>query len=323
MQAAFIRATGGTDRIEFGTLPVPRPGPTDLLVSMEASAVNHVDLLVRSGAYPTHTPFPFIIGRDLVGTVVMAGSGIGQFKAGDHIWCNSLGHARRQGAFAEYAVVPSDRAYPLPRNVTPAAAAPILHTGATAVIGLMREAKLQAGETIFVGGGAGGVGSAVLQLAAISGARIVASCAQADMAWCSANGADVVIDYQAADLYEQIASAAPAGIDVWWDTSGHYDLERTLPLLTTGARVVVMAGIDASISLPVGALYTRDVSLHGFAISNASVADLADAARVINVMLSTGRLSARIGATYHLADARLAHEAMEHHAVQGRILIVP
>src|SRR5699024_11541043 len=66
MRAAYVRSLGGPENIEVGSLPVPRPGPTDLVVRMLASEVNHVDLFVRSGAYPTHTPFPFVIGRDVV-----------------------------------------------------------------------------------------------------------------------------------------------------------------------------------------------------------------------------------------------------------------
>ncbi|BCT74390.1 hypothetical protein SCMU_02320 [Sinomonas cyclohexanicum] len=159
MQAAFVRELGGTDRIEIGQLPVPEVGPTDVLVRMEASAVNHVDLFVRSGAYQTKTPFPFVIGRDLVGTVAAAGLGVVGFAPGDRVWTNSLGHAGRQGAFSEYAVVAEDRLYPLPDGVDPTAAAPVLHAAATAYMGLVREACLQPGETVFVAGGGGAVGA--------------------------------------------------------------------------------------------------------------------------------------------------------------------
>ncbi len=109
MRAAFIRATGGVEQIEVGELPVPRPGPTDVLVRMAAGGLSHVDLFVRSGAYRTHTPFPFVIGRDLVGTVVEPGPGVASHKVGGRVWCNSLGYHGRQGALAEYAVVADDR----------------------------------------------------------------------------------------------------------------------------------------------------------------------------------------------------------------------
>src|SRR5699024_6878358 len=119
MRAAYIEQVGAVGNIRFGELPVPRPGPTDVLVKMLASGVNHVDLFVRSGAFQTHTPFPFVIGRDLVGTVVTPGGGVHQFQPGDRVWCNSLGHDGRQGAIAEYAVVPAERLYPLPNDVAP------------------------------------------------------------------------------------------------------------------------------------------------------------------------------------------------------------
>ena len=203
MRAAFICQTGGPDRIEVGPLPTPRPGPTDVIVRMTASEVNHVDLFVRSGAYATHTPFPFVIGRDLVGTVVETGAGVNGFAPGDRVWCNSLGHHGRQGAFAEYAAVASDRLYRLPERVDPARAAPVLDTAATAHLGLVREARLRLGETILVGGAGGGVGSAVVQLATGMGARAIATASPSDEQWCRSCGADAVMDYHDDNLSAQ------------------------------------------------------------------------------------------------------------------------
>jgi hypothetical protein len=105
MRAAYVTELGAADAIRVGELPVPAAGPTDVLVRVEVVAVNPVDTMVRSGAYPTPTPFPFVIGRDLVGTVAVAAPGAAGFAPGDRVWCNSLGHGGRQGSFAEYAVV--------------------------------------------------------------------------------------------------------------------------------------------------------------------------------------------------------------------------
>ncbi len=322
MRAAFVRSLGSADLIEVGELPVPRPGPTDVLVRMEASETNYVDLFVRSGQYRTRTPFPFVIGRDLVGTVVEAGPGAG-FRVGDRVWTNSLGHAGRQGAFAEYAVVAGERLYRLPAGVEPRTAAPVLHTAATAALGLFRRARVRAGDTVFVGGAGGGVGTAVVQLAVGAGARVVATASPRDAEWCRSCGAGVVVDYHAADALGQIREACPEGVDIWWDTSGHHDFEASLPLVRQGGSVVVMAGMGATPVLPVGALYTRDLHLHGFAISNASVEDLSDTARLINRFLSAGRLPARVAEILPLADAARAHRMLEGGQVRGRILIRP
>lgn len=324
MHAAFIRETGGIDTIQFGELPVPHPGPTDVLVQLQASAVNHVDLFVRSGAYRTHTPFPFVIGRDLVGTVRACGAGVDTFTPGDAVWCNSLGHHGRQGAYAEYAVVPADRLYRLPAGVQPESAAAVLHTAGTAYLGLVREARAQAGETLFLEGGGGGVGSAILQMARTLGLRVMTSASTQDEAWCRALGANEVLDYHRPDLYEAVRRASPEGIDLWWDTSGHNRFAQCLPLLNQGARILLMSGLQGSEpALPVGALYTRDIRVCGFAISNASTADLAQAARFINRQLAAGALRSRIGATYWLADAAQAQAALAAGQVRGRILVLP
>lgn len=324
MRAAFIRATGGVERIEYGELPVPLPGPTDVLVRLEASEANHVDCFVRSGAYATDLPFPFVIGRDLVGTVVATGSGVTRFVPGERAWCNSLGHHGRQGAWSEYVAVAEERLYALPEGVDVRACAAVLHGGGTAALGLQR-AALVAGETLFVEGGGGAVGSAVIQTAHETGARVLASAAPGDEHWCRASGADVFFDYHAPDLYQQVAAAAPDGIHVWWDTSGHNRFAAVLPQLAMRGRVVLMSGLQGGSDpvLPVGALYTRDITVHGFAISNASVAELASAATTINRLLAAGTLRGRIGATHRLADAARAHTELETGKVHGRIVIVP
>jgi len=323
MRAAYVRSLGGPENIEVGSLPVPRPGPTDLVVRMLASEVNHVDLFVRSGAYPTHTPFPFVIGRDVVGTVVATGAGVSDLRPGDRVWSNSLGVGGRQGTFAEYVLIPAERAYRLPENVAAEDAAVVLHGAATAQIGLFRRAKLRPGQTVFVAGGGGAVGSAVAQIAADAGARVVASASADDQQWCRSCGAEHVIDYRDPQLYQRIAEATPQGIDLWWDNSGRHDFDSALPLLNEGATMVLMSGMQARPVLPVGQVYTREVTIRGFAISNAGVDDLAEAAATINRMLAAGDLRGRAARTYTIDQARQAHETISTERLRGRILIHP
>src|SRR5699024_5019691 len=104
MRAAVVRELGSTSAIHIEQVPVPAPSPPDALVRVLASEVNHVDVFVVTGAYPTPTPFPFVVGRDLVGEVVAAGEGAGSLRVGERVWTNGLGYAGRQGALAEYAL---------------------------------------------------------------------------------------------------------------------------------------------------------------------------------------------------------------------------
>jgi len=156
------------------------------------------------------------------------------------------------------------------------------------------------------------------------GAHVIATAAPQDHAWVRGQGAQAVFDFHLKDLYGLVREAAPDGIDVWWDTSGHNNFAQCLPLLAMGGRAIVMSGLRGrDPSLPVGEMYTRDVALHGFAISNASVQDLALAAVNINRMMANGKLKARVGAIFRLADAAKAHAATASRSMRGRIVVVP
>ncbi|MGP9501099.1 NADPH:quinone reductase [Specibacter sp. AOP5-B1-6] len=324
MHAACVDALGPADSINYERLPVPQLGPTDVLVAVEAVTANPVDTFVRSGAYPTPTPFPFVIGRDLVGTVAASGAGVVGFAVGDLVWCNSLGHDGRQGSFAQYAAVPADRLYHVPDGVDPVQMVGVAHMAATAWLGLFRHARLGLGDTVYIGGGAGNVGDAAVRLAAAAGAQVIASASGAGLERAQSAGAAIVVDYRDPDMVEQVRSAAPGGLDVHWDTSGHHDLDAAVGLMARGGRILLTAaGPQTRVPLPVSATYTHDVTLIGFAISNATVTDLAAAAAVLNWSLARGALTARIADTMTLAQAAEAHHRLENGGVSGRLILKP
>lgn len=261
VHAAYSTELGSPDVIVYGELPRPVPGPTDVLVRVEAVAVNQVDTFVRSGAYRTPTPFPFVLGRDLVGTVAEVGPGATGFGVGERVWSHSLGHAGRQGVTAGYGVVGADRLYHLPDGVDPARAAAVLHPVATAHLALFRHAGLKPGETVLVVGGAGNVGRVATALARTAGARVLAVARAETAPECHEAGAAAVVDHRDHDATEQLRRLAPGGVDVHLDTSGHPDLDAALSLVGHGARIVLMAGLTARPVLPVGAVYPRDISM--------------------------------------------------------------
>jgi NADPH:quinone reductase-like Zn-dependent oxidoreductase len=322
MRAAFITELGPPENIHIGDLPTPPVSARDVLVHTRALAVNYVDTLIRSGRYRTPTPFPFIIGRDLVGDVVEVGRGVAEFAVGDAVWCNSLGYGGRHGSFAEYAVVPQDRLYRLPDGADPASTVALLHPAATAYLGLFREARLRDGETIVVSGAGGAVGSATVQFAAASGARVVATARAEDAEWCLSAGAHAVFDYSDPDLWSRIAAATPAGVDIFFETSRHYAFEQTLPLLAHGGRFVLITGIGSTVPVPLEQLYLRDASLRGFVISNATITDLANAAEAINDGIKRHVLRVRIGTTLPMEQSVEAHRMMER-GTRGRIVVTP
>ncbi len=327
MRAAYITELGSADEIRVGELPRPTPGPTDVLVRVEALAVNPVDTFVRSGAYRTPTPFPFVVGRDVVGSVVSAGPGAVGFAPEQRVWSNSLGHGGRQGPFAEYAVVPADRLYHLPDGVDPVAAVSVLHPVATAELALFHHGRLQFGETVYVGGAAGNVGTALVQLAVQGGAHVIASAGAEDLARVRSLGAATVVDYRDPSLPSRLRDAAPGGVDIACDTSGRMEMTTAVDLLALRGRLVLLAGARFSTPLPVRALYTRDASVLGFAISNAAVGELAAAADRINQRLLAGDLHPRVAAVLPLEQTARAHRWVTGEGsdppLRGRLVVRP
>src|SRR5690606_4909123 len=215
MRAAYVSEPGPAESIVIGELPVPTPGHGQVLVRVELAAVNHVDTFVRSGAYRTRLPLPFVIGRDLAGTVVATGPGVTGPAPGAPVWCNSLGHDGRPGSFAEYVAVDADRVYPLPDGVSAERAVAAAHAAGTAHLGLHREARVRAGETVLVDGAAGAAGTAALRTAAAAGCRTIAVSSARALA--AVRGADRVI------ARERLDAELDEPVDVWWDGSGRLD----------------------------------------------------------------------------------------------------
>lgn len=312
MKAAYITQTGPPEIIVYGDLPAPRPGPTQCLVKVAAVDVNPIDTYVRAGLVPLPLAFPFILGRDLAGVVVETGKEVKQFKLGDRVWASNQGSFGRAGTFAEFAAVDECWLYPTPSGVNDEDAAALSLVGITAHLGLFRDARLQAGEVLFVNGGTGGVGSAVVQMGKLAGARIITTAgSEAKAAACRELGANLAVNYKTTDVSTAVKAFAPDGVNVWFETVREPDFERTVPLLTPRGRMILMAGREARPVFPVGPFYVKDCSLHGFAMFNASAEQQRAAADDINRWLAAGQLKARIDRVLPLAESAQAHRLQE------------
>lgn len=328
MKAAFIRQTGPAESIEVGELPTPEPGPEQVLVRVACAALNPVDTYVRSGAVGMDLPLPFVVGCDFAGTVESAGANVAHLKPGMRVWGSNQGLLGRQGTFAEYVVADADLVYATPDDVTDEQAAATALVGITAHLGLVREANLEPGETIFVNGGSGGVGSMVTQMAVALGARVIATAgSEENLEACRSYGAAVAINYRADDVAAKVREACPDGVNVWWETTRAPDFAQIVDLLSERGRIVLMAGREAKPELPVGPFYVKECRLVGFVMFKAPPAEQQKAAEAINGWLSAGKLRTPIGARFPLDDAAKAHKLQEdntlHQAgtLQGKIVV--
>ena len=318
MRAAYVDETGPIENIKVGDLPKPVPGPGQVLVKVNASALNPIDLYVRSGAVAMPLAFPYVIGCDFAGTVEEVGSNATRVKVGDRVWGSNQGLLGRQGVTAEFAAVDEPWVHLSPEKYTDREAAAIALTGITAHLGLFQHGRLKAGESVYVPGGSGGVGSLVVQMAKAAGARVATSAGSpAKLELCRKFGADLVLNYKSDDVPARLREFAPDGIDVWYETQREPNLELAIPLLRKRGRLILIAGRTAKPSLPLGSFYPRDCSLLGFAMFNASHDEQARCAEDIHRWAEEGKLKALVGRVFPLSEAAAAERFLEENTVGG------
>ena len=318
MKAAFIQETGEPDVIQYENLPNPSPSKGQLLIEVEAVSVNPIDTYIRSGKIPMEKPLPFILGCDFAGKVIQCGEGNSQFKPGDRVWGSNQGLLGRQGTFAEQIVIDEQWAYPTPDSVSSEDIASISLVGITAHLGLFAEAQLQPGQTLFVPGGSGGVGSMVVQMAKIAGARVITTAGNSAKAEaCRTIGADEVILYREQCLENELKKLAPEGVSVWWETLREPDFDLAVSAMAPRGCMILMAGREARPNFPVGPFYVKQCRLHGFVMFGASVSAQSKCAEDINQWMQEGKLKARIDRILPLSETAEAHRLQADNTVKG------
>ncbi len=331
MKAAYIEKPGPPEVIQYGELPTPAPGRGEVLVRLAAASINPIDTYIRSGMVNMTLPRPFIPGCDLAGTVSAVGEGAKRFKVGDRVWGSNQGLLGRQGTFAEFAASHEDWLYPTPAGVRDEEVAAAALVGITAHLGLFRCARLQAGETVFVNGGTGGVGSMVVQMAKAVGAHVITTVGSADKAnLCRAWGADLVLNYKSDDVPAGVRDFTDGmGVHVWYETQREPDFLKTVDLLAKRGRMIIMAGRQALPTFPVGPFYVKDCALFGFAMFNATPDEQRACAQDINRWLAEKKLRVPIGQTFRFSEAAAAHRLLEDNTLHqagtltGKIVLVP
>jgi NADPH2:quinone reductase len=331
MKAVYFHQPGPPETLVYGELPDPGP-PTGarLRIKVRAVALNPIDTYLRSGAVKMDLPHPFIPGCDFAGVVEAVGPEVTLFEPGQRVWGSNQGLLGRQGTFAEYILVDECWAYPIPDNVSDEAAAAIALVGITAHLGLFRHAQLQRGETLFVNGASGGVGSTVVQMGKLAGARVIAAVGSPQKAEAILKlGADYAIVYRDVEPQLALRKITPGGVNVWWETTREPDFDRIIAALASRGRVIIMAGRDARPPFPVGPFYVKGASIHGFVMFSAHPDEQREAAEDINAWLASGKLKPRIDRVLPLAEAATAHRLQEENTIgksgvlAGKIVLKP
>ena len=229
-------------------VPVPAPGPGQVCVRVHAAALNFPDVLLARGQYQDRPPWPFTPGIELCGEIEAVGAGVDRNRVGERvIGTPALPH----GSFAEVALARADDLVAAPAALDDAAAAAFFIAYQTGWFGLYRRAALRVGETLLVHAGAGGVGSAAIQLGRAAGARVIAIVGSPEkVAVASELGAQVVIDRSVTeDLIPAIKDAAgPKGVDVVYDPVGGDAFTVSTKVIAFEGRIVVVGFAGGTIA---------------------------------------------------------------------------
>jgi putative PIG3 family NAD(P)H quinone oxidoreductase len=320
MRAVIAPEPGGPDALVLAELPDPQPGPGEVVVEVVASAVNRADLLQRQGFYPPPPGASDVLGLECAGRVSAVGPEVTGWSEGDEVCALLSG-----GGYAELVAVPSGQLMPVPAGLDLVAAASLPEVACTVWSNVFMVAGLRAGETFLVHGGAGGIGTFAIQLAAALGARVFATAGSAQKRdLCRDLGAERAIDYHAEDFVEVLTEVG--GADVVLDNMGAKYLGRNVAALATEGRLVVigMQG-GARGELDLGVLMRKRAAVVATSLRARPTAEKAAicAAVVEHVwpLVSDGSIRTVVHEEIALADVATAHRLMEEGGHAGKIVL--
>ncbi len=288
---------------------------------MAAAGVNPVDTYFREGSYPV-VDLPFTPGVDVSGTVAAVGEGVEGFEVGDRVMGTGIGSMNDQGAYAEYATVPTDRVVTIPDAVSLQEAGAAGVAALTAWRALIEHASLDPAEYVLIHGGSGGVGHAAVQLAAAVNARVITTAAPRYHDRLSELGAETVIDYNEEDLAGAITEASNGGVDVILDHRLDDYLQLDADVAADGARVV---GIGENSPDPGftndGAARSKDVNYQFMSMFNTP--DMRVGLHGIAHLMATDGMGIEIAESYALDDAAQAQRDVLSESFFGKLVIEP
>ncbi|AKU08482.1 NADPH:quinone reductase [Haloferax gibbonsii] len=321
MRAVRFHDHGGRDVLQVDDIDTADPAAGEVLVEVAAAGVNPVDTYFREGSYQ---PFamPMIPGVDVAGTVAAVGPDVTGFAEGDHVVGTGIGKDH-YGGYAEFAAVPTDRLAVLSDDVDLVAAGGAGVAGVTAWRALVDHGGMQLGDTVLIHGGSGGVGHAAVQLAAASGARVVATAAPDYHDRVAELGADVVLDYARDDLADAVVDAATGdGVDLTLDHRLDDYLQFDADVAARGGRVVGIGENDPEVGFDLSSSARgKDLSLTMMSMFNTP--DLSAPLRELAGQMGAGEFEIDVARTYDLDEAAEAHRAVMEDSFLGKLVITP
>lgn len=342
MRAAYFEEHGGPEVLAVGDIPEPSAGPGEVLVSVRAVALNHLDLWVRRGMPGLELAMPHVGGSDIAGVVEATGEGVAGWASGDRVvvnpalwcerceWCargeHSLCRSFRiigehvAGGTAEKVAVPARNLYRLPEGVgfEEAAAVPLVFQ--TAWRALIGRGRLRPGERVLVTGASGGVSTAAIQIAKLAGATVYAvTSGPENVRRVRELGADLVVDRLEEDFSRRVwTETEKRGVDLVLDGAGESVWEGCLRVLARGGRLVTYGATTG----PQGRIDIRQLFWRQLEVVGSTMASRGEFEEAMELVFS-GRLRAVVDEVLPLDRIREAHRRLESGEAFGKLVLVP
>lgn len=326
MKAIIVAGDGKkASCLTLGQVPCPAITEDEFLVRVEAAGVNGADILQRKGFYPPPKGTSDIMGLEIAGEIVACGARTKKFKKGDKVAAILAG-----GGYAEYCAIPEPQCLPFPHGFDAIHAACIPETFFTAWSNLIERAHLREGQTLLIHGGAGGVGSAAIQIAKFVKAKVFVTAGGKDKGeFCRKLGADVTIDYQTQNFEDIIKKETQAkGVDVILDIIGGDYIARNVKCLARDGILIHLAFRHGSkVELDFLPVMLRRLTLTGSTLRIRSPQFKGAVAQAVQnnlwQLFADKKIDTCLDTTFSLKDAYLAHERLEKSLHKGKIILIP
>lgn len=324
MTTIEITEAGGPEVLQSAQLPVPEPGPGEVLIKVAAAGVNRPDVVQRQGSYPPPPGAPATPGLEIAGTIVAVGPDAREWKIGDTA-CGLVAG----GGYAEYCLAPAVQLLPIPNGFDMVQAAALPETFFTVWSNIFERCALAEGETLLVHGGSSGIGTTAIMLAAAFGHKVLTTAGSTEKcAACLKLGAHKAINYRDEDFVDVAKQATDGkGVDVILDIVGGDYIARNIKALAPDGRLCNIAFLEGSKAeinfMPV---MLKRLTLTGSTLRPQPVAAKAAIAEALHrkvwPLLNSGKIAPVIDSTFPLADAAKAHARMESSQHIGKIILV-
>lgn len=321
MKAIIVYPDTLTPRLMWEDVPDVSFNENQVLVDVQATAVNRADLSQARGQYPPPPGESEILGLEMAGTIIAVGANVTGWQVGDRVCALLAG-----GGYAEQVAVYPSMLIPLPDDWSFAQGAAVPEVWLTAFVNLFQEGHLQAGEWLLLHAGASGVGTAAIQLAKSVGAKVIATAGTPEKVQaCLDLGADVAIDYKEQDFVAETLKATP-GVDLILDPVGGAYLARNLTLLREGGRLVcigLLGGVQGEMNM--GLVLGKSLTVKGSRLRPRSLSEKSHITQAFRKqfwpLLLSGKLRPIIDSTFPLASAQSAHEYVRQNRNIGKVIL--